>query len=135
MIPASRKIVLIDDDDISNFITSELIKNSRADILLNTFVRVREAQFFLNTCTDTEFPDMIICDIKMPERDGFDFLQFYQHTIFPRRLPIPLIMMSGTINDQEKLMLEQYSCCTSFIMKKNLQDNFIQYFKLYFPDE
>jgi CheY-like chemotaxis protein len=135
MIPASKKIILIDDDEISSYITAELIRKSQANIILKTFMRVRDTQLFLNTCEESDFPDMIICDIKMPERDGFDFLHFYQNTIFPKRLPIPLIMMSGTINDQEKLMLEQYSCCTSFIMKKDLQDNFLQYFKVYFPAE
>ena len=68
-----KEILLIDDNDIDNYINKLIvakekvvekitIKNSPIDAL--QYLRSKEG----------EFPELIFLDIKMPEMDGFGFL-------------------------------------------------------------
>ncbi|MFX0556085.1 response regulator [Maribacter sp. CXY002] len=76
---AQKKILLIDDSEIDNFINKAVL--SKSDFISEIFVRSsgKEALEFLKELVDIpdSFPDFIFLDIRMPIMDGFQFMEEY----------------------------------------------------------
>ena len=43
-------------------------------------------------------PDVIVCDVLMPDKDGYEICQFVKH--HPRLARTPVLLMSGIVNDE-----------------------------------
>ncbi len=75
-----RRIIVVDDEKAS-LVLARLVLDQLvlADRVL-AFQTVDEAmQFIRESCTDAgaaphEYPDLVLLDVKMPGKDGFDFL-------------------------------------------------------------
>lgn len=71
-----RTILLIDDDQIFNFISSEMIAETDPDIRIITYLSSPEALGWLKGLLDRKesLPDILFLDIRMPEITGFELL-------------------------------------------------------------
>jgi CheY-like chemotaxis protein/predicted regulator of Ras-like GTPase activity (Roadblock/LC7/MglB family) len=49
-------------------------------------------------CMERDAPDVIVCDVVMPDRDGYEICDFVKK--HPRLGDIPVILMSGIVNDE-----------------------------------
>ena len=49
-------------------------------------------------CMEREAPDVIVCDVVMPDRDGYEICEFVKK--HPRLGDIPVLLMSGIVNDE-----------------------------------
>jgi CheY-like chemotaxis protein/predicted regulator of Ras-like GTPase activity (Roadblock/LC7/MglB family) len=47
---------------------------------------------------ERDAPDVIVCDVVMPDRDGYEICEFVKN--HPRLGAIPVILMSGIVNDE-----------------------------------
>jgi CheY-like chemotaxis protein/predicted regulator of Ras-like GTPase activity (Roadblock/LC7/MglB family) len=43
-------------------------------------------------------PDVVVCDVLMPDKDGYEICQFVKH--HPRLARTPVLLMSGIVNDE-----------------------------------
>ena len=43
-------------------------------------------------------PDVVVCDVVMPDRDGYEICEFIKH--HPRLARTPVLLMSGIVNDE-----------------------------------
>ena len=49
-------------------------------------------------CMERDAPDVIVCDVVMPDRDGYEICEFVKN--HPRLGDIPVLLMSGIVNDE-----------------------------------
>jgi CheY-like chemotaxis protein len=73
-----KHALLIDDNEIDNYITKSVITKSNIAGKITDITSSMEALEYLKSLSNSaEFPDAIFLDIRMPEMDGFDFLDAY----------------------------------------------------------
>jgi response regulator of citrate/malate metabolism len=92
-----QKILLIDDDEITNFFNRKLIKTSNPLLDINTVSSVKQAMDFLRKNKSDTFPDIIFLDIFMPVKNGWDFLEEFQNEFGKDTSGINLYMLSSSI--------------------------------------
>ncbi len=74
-----KKILLVDDDEVTNFLNHSLITELALAHQVETLTDAEEALKVLEEhCPENGCPDLILLDLKMPVFDGFDFLEVFQ---------------------------------------------------------
>lgn len=66
-----------------------------------TVVQKTNGKESLEWMNEGNIPDIIIADLNMPEMDGYEFIKHFRASGFFRN--IPLIMLSGNENTQDKI--------------------------------
>lgn len=103
MEPKFNKIMIIDDNDIDNYITSTLIKNNNFTNDLLEFDSGLKAIEYLekNKNNDQALPDLILLDIYMPLMDGFEFLHFFEKIDPAITKKCRICIVSSSIDDND----------------------------------
>lgn len=103
-----RKILLIDDDEMSNYLNRRILENMK---IVEHIDNVTDGQAGLEYLTDygnrnkkDELPDVIFLDINMPVMDGFEFLNQLQKIkgIDIQKLYVVMLTSSTDPNDIEE---------------------------------
>src|SRR5205823_14749754 len=47
---------------------------------------------------ERDAPDVVVCDVVMPDRDGYEICEFIKR--HPRLAHTPVLLMSGVVNDE-----------------------------------
>lgn len=119
-----KKVLLIDDDEINNFVASEWIKQSGLQIQLMAMTDAYQALEYLKDCAPHDFPDLIMCDLSMPGYDGYDFLKYYETFYYLNNIQTQIIMMSASLMDKDQCRLKAFNCITAAMVKSTVQENF-----------
>lgn len=111
-------ILLVEDDNITNFINERLIKKLDVAEEIKVAANGSEALSFIRTrvAGGKNSPDLIFLDINMPVMDGFEFLQEFKQLEFPGKEKVVIVVLTTSTNqnDIEKL---KNSGNTDFINK------------------
>lgn len=114
-----KNIMLIDDNDIDNFISNHIVTKSGVADKVSLMSSAIDALQHLEKVKEDfeEFPDVIFLDISMPVMDGFGFLN--EVTKFPKvsakRCYIVMLTSSNNKNDIERA--KQYSVVQDYFVK------------------
>ena len=92
---AKKKILVIDDEKGIRFIIERTLKQEFDVISLSN------GKEGLNYLESGNFPDMIICDLVMPELNGFEFLERIKTSGFFD--DIPIMILSGKEWSKDKI--------------------------------
>lgn len=95
-----RSILLVDDDEASNFLHSIFINKLDMDIDINAALNGQEAlDFILDKGVDKlELPCMVLLDLRMPVMDGWAFMKNYEEQV-PQELKDQILIVLVTISD------------------------------------
>ena len=94
-----KKILIIDDDEVSIFVTKKLLEfNNDYDII--TFKSAQKALYFL----ENNKIDLIFLDINMPCMDGFQFLEEFQKLNIESKPQVVICTSSDRKSDKDKSM-------------------------------
>lgn len=122
-ITAEPVVLLIDDNDIDNFINERMVKGCGFSDVVYVNTSTRSAIEFLRNLavnpafTADVFPTVIFLDINMPILDGFQFLSEIEKMDFDFVRKLRVVMLTSSINpaDQEKAMKSKL--VTAFLHK------------------
>ncbi|WP_339717301.1 response regulator [Cyclobacterium amurskyense] len=115
------KIVLIDDDPVSIFVTEKLIsKNILEPFKVFSFNNATDALKDINNIR----PDYLFLDINMPEINGWDFLEMFK----PVKKNPEIYILSSSIDETDISKAKQYDKVKNYLTKPLIK----QYIKLIF---
>jgi len=112
-------ILLIDDNDIDNFITNHVITKAEIAEKITIKSSAIEALDYLRTIRDDfeQFPDLIFLDVAMPIMDGFGFLN--EIVNFPKvsEKQCPIIMLTSSNNAEDIVRSREYNVVIDYFVK------------------
>jgi len=100
-------ILLIDDDDATNFINEILIEDCHLDTHIETCLSAEAGLKYLNSKVEINgklkypSPGVILLDINMPGMDGWEFLDEYEILPDERKGSIIIAMLSTSNNPED----------------------------------
>lgn len=115
-----QNILLIDDDEINNFITLEFIRTIKKNVNCHCVNDGEEALTYLTHCPEANFPDMIFVDLLMPYFDGFDFLEEYEAKFYEQYPNTILFMLTSSLRERDSIRAERFACLTALMVKDDL---------------
>ncbi|RAU82887.1 response regulator [Pontibacter arcticus] len=104
-----NKIVLVDDMEISNFITSSIAKTIDPSLSVYEFT---DAEVALNEITDIN-PDVVLLDLNMPGMDGWEFLD----EMSARNLNFKVFILTSSTSELDKRRSTAYAQVAGFLVK------------------
>ncbi len=116
--------MLIDDNDIDNFINERLVKAYYFSKNVYVHTSTRSALEFLKNIEVTMhelpeelIPSHIMLDINMPILDGFHFLDEFEKFIPELKKKIKIVMLTTSLNPLDVERSNKYESVVKFIHK------------------
>jgi len=117
-------ILLVDDDDATNYINQLIIARAGVEQVIAT-ENGREALLYLHENQFDNPVDLILLDLNMPIVSGWEFLELYQQ--LPKKDNTHIyIMLSTDIGLVKKEELSQYDAVKGFIEKPLSKSSFFK---------
>jgi DNA-binding response OmpR family regulator len=102
------KIFIVEDDPDDRFITQEAFQDLKFPGKLKIFQDADELfsylQSNLNKDGNLDLPELIILDLNMPEKDGFQTLRELKESVFFNNIPIIILSTSSQNEDLIKCL-------------------------------
>ncbi len=97
-----RKVLLIDDNEIDNFINERMITSSLFALKVEVKNSADAALDYLRSLSDTtEFPEVVFLDLNMPVKDGFGFLAEFDALNEDLKKSCRVVVLSSSISPED----------------------------------
>jgi CheY-like chemotaxis protein len=129
-------VLLIDDDEINNFISIKLIKkallNTEITACLNGKLAIEQLADIQKNDPD-KLPDYILLDINMPIMNGWEFLDEYKRLNIDPLGQSRIFIISSSVFSNDINKARSYQLVQNFISKPLNVDKIIELFKVAEP--
>lgn len=116
------RIVLIDDDPISTFITEKLIFNNiKVPCTIFKFQNAMEALKDISSIC----PNYLFLDLNMPEMTGWDFLEEFE----PKTYKPEVYILSSSVDERDINKANNYSLVKKYLSKPLIKNYIKTIFK------
>jgi CheY-like chemotaxis protein len=129
-------VLLVDDDEINNFISIKLIKKA----LLNTEIMAcLNGKFAIDQLIEIQrkdpakLPDYILLDINMPIMNGWEFLDEYKRLNIDPLGKTKIFIISSSVFSNDINKARSYPLVKDFISKPLNVDKIVELFKVEDP--
>lgn len=114
-----NSVLLVDDDDATNFIHKYVIEEAEFAKNIKVVENGQEALDYLKSNNDSgyERPNLIFLDINMPVMDGWEFLEHYKQLDKELQGHIMVVMITTSLNPDDKQHAESLGIIDHFMSK------------------
>lgn len=112
----SKKILIIDDDDLSIFLIGMAIEEIDFIESYDSVTSGWEALNYLENC-QKDGPDLILVDLNMPEMDGYEFIQRFEDKFVEAFPETRLIVVTSSQRENDKAKSLAFPSVIGFIHK------------------
>lgn len=98
-----KKVLLVDDDPIFNFLHTRMLSLGGLAKEVHTAMNGKQALDLLNGYFSgaATLPDVILLDLTMPEMDGFGFLEGFKKLGKPAVDAVNIIVITSSVNPRD----------------------------------
>lgn len=116
-----KRILLIDDSEATNYMNQYFFEKLDACDRIDVATNGQEGLDYLMSIKeenwDTEMPDLILLDIKMPVLDGFGFLEQYEKLPSDMRKSVITVLLTTSMSQSDRDRAKEYESVNSFLNK------------------
>lgn len=127
-----KRILLIDDDFVTNFINENLIKEMGIAEEILCFKNGKEAiDFFKNRDSSQPPIDLVFLDLNMPVMDGFQFMEAYHKLEKKSTSEVIVAMLTSSTLEKEKEIADQLGVQEHLnkpLTKEKINQLFLKYY-------
>ncbi len=133
-------ILLVDDDDTTNYLNHRLLSRLNAAREIKVITDGEKAFEYLSHACDQvneqthPCPDLILMDIKMPVMDGFEFLEMYQHADLALKNKVVILMLTSSASFYDLERLKKYDAVKKHYSKSLSETDVKEILEEYFPE-
>lgn len=128
-------ILLIDDDEPTNFLNRMVIQEVNCTERIEIIQNARDAlEYLVNTSANHTKPDLIFLDINMPAMDGWEFVEKYNQLPEEQKAAIVVVMLTTSFNPEDELKAKRIAGIEDFYNKPLTQQMLMGILKKYFPE-
>lgn len=137
MKPKLKTILLIDDDEATNYIHRMILKE--LDCTESILIRGNgiDALEYLTTNVDGKppQPDLIFLDINMPAMDGWEFLDEYNKLNKNQQAKTVIVMLTTSLNPDDREMASTIPHISGYISKPLTADKMTEVHREHFQNQ
>ncbi len=108
----TKQVLIVDDDDIHNFLAEESIKMHFDDVQVVVKNRAQEGLDYL----EDHAPDVLLLDINMQVMNGFEFLEEYCNRGYDTR-STSVLMLSTSFYDKDINRAKDFTVVKEYVVK------------------
>ncbi|HTF02760.1 MAG TPA: response regulator [Bacteroidia bacterium] len=112
-----KTVILIDDNDIDNFVNQTMLVTSRFAETIHVRLNGEIALELINTLTEDNYPDIVFVDLNMPVMNGFEFIQNFKTINDQKQVKARIVVLTSSIHQEDKLNVEKIDDNILFVRK------------------
>jgi CheY-like chemotaxis protein len=119
MMPTGKKIMLVDDDVVTNMVNTRLI-NKHSNCIVESYALSMQALEYLkikSRSASEDLPQIILLDINMPAMDGWEFLEEFQKLPSHFTDSCDVLILSSSVDRDDVAKSKTYSVVKDFLCK------------------
>jgi CheY-like chemotaxis protein len=112
-------VLLVDDSDINNLYMEDMLTDIDAiesvTVFNNPTAALQEFEHRINN--NESLPDLVLLDIRMPDMDGYEFLEEIEN-LFEDPAKIPMFfMLTSSQHKRDLEAFERFPCAKEYLSK------------------
>ena len=133
-------ILLIDDDEPTNFLNKLIIEEAECAVNVQVEQSATDALDYLTTedvdvAGSGSTPDLIFLDINMPAMDGWEFLEEYQKLTPAQKARVIVVMLTTSYNPEDEVKARNHGLIAEFRNKPLTTEMLMDVLHQHFPEK
>jgi CheY-like chemotaxis protein len=122
-----KLVMLIEDSNIDNFINAKVLELTHfAENVITKLSAMSALKYFNEEAKElSDIPDVIFLDIRMPEMDGFQFLEAFEKLPDFIKSKPKIVMLSSSVDTLDQTRAAENEKVFTYISKPLTKENLL----------